>query len=99
MICKIAGLFVNALTANDKHFFLNRDNLTKPIQMQLCQKQKTFSHLFSSFLKSGFNFEHFQTNMNLMVYVFQKLQTVNDVVRQLSERSGFGRPFHKEHGK
>ena len=28
-------MFVNALTADDKHYLLNRDNLTQPIQMQL----------------------------------------------------------------
>ena len=43
MIYKILRLFVNTLTADDKHYLLNRDNLTQPIQMQLSQKQKTFS--------------------------------------------------------
>ena len=36
-------VFFNTLTVNDKHSLLNRDNLTQPIQMQLYQKQKTFS--------------------------------------------------------
>ena len=60
MIYKIVRLFVNALTADDKHYLLNRDNLTQPIQMQLSQKQKTFSEFFCAFLKSSLNFEHFQ---------------------------------------
>ena len=60
VICKILGLFVNALTADDKYSLLNRDNLTQPIQMQLSQKQKTFLESFSSDLKSQVNFEHFQ---------------------------------------
>ena len=30
-----------------------------PIQMQLCQKQKTFSELVSAFLKTSLNFKHF----------------------------------------
>ena len=60
MTYKIARLFVNALTANDKRYLLNRDNLTQPIQMQLSQKQKTFSEFFCAFLKSSLNFEHFQ---------------------------------------
>ena len=42
-------LFVNTLTVSDKHFPLNRDNLTQPIQMQLSQKQRTFLDLFSHF--------------------------------------------------
>ena len=43
---KILRLFANTLTADDKHYLLNRDNLTQPIQMQLSQKQKTFSQFF-----------------------------------------------------
>ena len=52
-------MFVNALTADDKLYLLNRDNLTQPIQIQLSQKQKPFSPLFFAFLKSILNFEHF----------------------------------------
>ena len=37
------------LAADDKHYLLNRDNLAQPIQMQLFQKQKTFSQLFLAF--------------------------------------------------
>ena len=44
VICKVLRLFVNTLTADDKYSLLNRDNLTQPIQMQLSQEQKTFSH-------------------------------------------------------
>ena len=58
MIHKILGVFVNTLTVNDKHYLLNRDNLTQPIQMQLSQKQKTFSEFFFAFLKSTLNFRH-----------------------------------------
>ena len=60
MIFKILGLFVNTLTADDKYSLLNRENLTQSIQTLLSQKQKTFSRIFSSFLKSTLNFEHFQ---------------------------------------
>ena len=42
---------VNAFTVDDKFYLLNRDNLTQPIQMQLYQKQKTFSEFFSSISK------------------------------------------------
>ena len=59
MIHKILSLFVNTLTVDDKQFLLNRDNLTEPIQMQLSQKQKTFSEFFFAFLKSILNFKHF----------------------------------------
>ena len=60
MIFKILRLFVNTLTADDKYSLLNRDNLTQSNQTLLSQKKKTFSEIFSSFLKSTLNFEHFQ---------------------------------------
>ena len=39
-------LFVNTLTVNGKHYLLNRENLRQQIQMQLSEKQKTFSEFF-----------------------------------------------------
>ena len=58
VINKIQRLFVNTLTDNDKHYLLNRDILAQRIQMQLSQKQKTFSEFFFAFLKSILNFKH-----------------------------------------
>ena len=57
--CKISRLFHNTLSADSKCSLLNRDNLTKPIQLQLYRKQKTFSDFFAAFLKSSSNFEDF----------------------------------------
>ena len=48
-IHKFLRLFVNTLTVNDKDYLLERDNLAQPIQMQIFQKQKTFSQLFLTF--------------------------------------------------
>ena len=59
MIHKILGVFVNTLTVNDKHYMLNRDNLTEPIQIQLSQNLKIFSELFFTFLKSIVHSKHF----------------------------------------
>ena len=58
VIHKIQRLFVNTLTVDDKHYLLNRDILAQRIQMQLSQKQKTFSEFFFAFLKSILNFKH-----------------------------------------
>ena len=58
MIQKILRLFVNTLTADEKHYLLNRENLTQPIQIQLTQKQKTFSDFFFAVSKSILNFKH-----------------------------------------
>ena len=59
VIYKIVRLFVNALTADDKHHLLNRDILTQPIQMQLFEKRKLFSEFFFAFLESILHFTFF----------------------------------------
>ena len=58
VISKILRLFFNALTSNKKYSLINIDNSTQPTQIQLSQKQKTFSELFSVVLRSKLNFEH-----------------------------------------
>ena len=60
MIHKILKLFVNTLAVNDKHYEHKRDNLSQPIELQLCQKQKNFSEFFFTFLKSILNYKHLQ---------------------------------------
>ena len=52
-------MFANILTANDKYFLLNSDNLRKPIQMQLSQKKKIFFQFFFAFLKIQIQFYKF----------------------------------------
>ena len=98
-ICKILELFLNTLTADDKYSLLNRENLTQPIQTQLCNEQRTFPHFFCKFSKSRLNFEHFQKKMTLIAHAFWKLQTVKYMVRKMSKKFCFRRPFNKQHGK
>ena len=43
VICKILGVFVNILNADDKSSLLKNDNFAQPIEMQLSNKQKGFS--------------------------------------------------------
>ena len=92
------GLFFNTLTADEKYSLLYRDNLTQPIQMQLSKKLKSFSELFSAVLNSRLNFELFKKKITLIVCVFPKLKTANDVVRQMSKESRFRRSFDKKFG-
>ena len=68
-------MLVNILAADEKYPVLNRDNLTTSIQMQLSQNQKNFSDVFTTFLKSSLNFQHFETKMTLIDFVFPKLRT------------------------
>ena len=69
------------------------------IHMHLCKKQKIFSQFFSAFSESALNFEHFQKKMTLIAYVFRKLTTTKNVLRQMSKSSHFREPVDRRHGK
>ena len=60
VVSKILRLFVHTLTPGDKHSVDNREILKQPIQIQLSQALKVFSQFLPAFLKSPFNFEHFE---------------------------------------
>ena len=68
-------------------------------QIHLSQKQKIFSKFFSAFFKSALNSEHFQEKMTLIAYVFPKLPTTKNVLRQMSKSSRFREPLDMRHGK
>ena len=57
---EILGMFVNALTADGKYPVEGCENFQFPIEMQLSEKQKTFSDFCVWFLDSTSNFEHFE---------------------------------------
>ena len=69
------------------------------IQIHLCQKEKIFSEFFSIFLESALNSEHFQKKMTLIAYVFPKLPTTKNLLRQMSKSSRFREPLDMRHGK
>ena len=54
---------------------LINDNLMIPIQIQLSQKQNTFSEFLAAFLKYSLTFEDFESSMTLIAFVFRKLPT------------------------
>ena len=58
MIHKFLRVFVTTLTVDEKRYLLTREYLTQTIQIQLSQKQKTFSEFFFAFLKSILDFKH-----------------------------------------
>ena len=48
------------MTADDRHYLLNRDNLTQRIQMQVSQKEKKLSEFFFfAFSNSKLSFKYF----------------------------------------
>ena len=59
-MCKILGLFVNTLTADDKYSLLNRGILLQHLQMAILKTKNFLSIFFCTFCKSRLNFEHFQ---------------------------------------
>ena len=64
---EILRLFVNALTADDKYYGSNIQNLPQIFQTPLSQKQKTFSGFFIAFMECEWNLEHFQKkNMSIL---------------------------------
>ena len=89
---KILRLFANRLIVNDKHFLLNRENLTKPIQIQLFQKQKTFSEFLFAFSKSILNLNH---SLTLIADVFPEVPTP----KNMCKKPCFRGPLDRQHGK
>ena len=60
LTCKILRLLVNTFAADEKCPLLNRDKLRIHIQIQLSEKEKTFSEFSAAFLKSRLNFKIFE---------------------------------------
>ena len=69
------------------------------IQMHLSQKQKIFSRSFSAFFESALNFEHFQKKRMFIDYVFPKLPSPKNVLRQMSKSSRFRERVDRRHSK
>ena len=69
------------------------------IQMHLSQKQKIVAQFLAAFFESALNFEHFQKKMTLIAYVFPKLLTTKNVLRQMPKSSCFREPVDRRHGK
>ena len=56
LTCQILGLLVNTLADDEMYPVTNRDNLKIQIQMQLPEKEKSFSQFFAACLKSRLDF-------------------------------------------
>ena len=69
------------------------------IQMHFTQKEKIFFEFFCAFFESALNFEHFQQKMTVIAYVFPKLPTTKNVLRQMSKSSRFREPVERRHSK
>ena len=67
--------------------------------MHFSQKEKIFSQFFSAFFESALNSEHFQKKMTFIAYVFRKLPTTKNLLRQMSKSSRFREPVDRRHSK
>ena len=65
------------------------------------KKKKFFLKFFFffGFLKCTSILEHFLKKMNLIAFVFPKLRTPKDVVREMSKKSCFIGPIDRQHGQ
>ena len=68
------------MTVDDKNHLVKRENLAKPIQMQLSQKQKNFFEFFLGFLKSVLNFEHLPKKMTQIADAFPDIPPPKNMV-------------------
>ena len=64
----------------DKYPVLNKDKLTRPIQMQLSQKQKPFSGFFEAFSKSELSFEPFEKKDDLHKFFISEIKDSENMV-------------------
>ena len=94
LTCKILGLLVNTMAADKTYIALDRVNLTIPIQMELSQKQKTFSEFFTAFLKSILNFKHFEKKRDNHSFCISGITAYEKVLRKISKRSRLKVTFH-----
>ena len=69
------------------------------IQMHFSQKQKIFSRSFSAFFESALNSEYFQKKMTLIAYVFPKIPSTKNVLRQMSKSFSFRERLDRRHSK
>ena len=63
------------------------------------KKKEIFSQFFSAFFESALNSEHFPKKVTLIPYVFPKLPTMKNVLRQMSKSSRFREPVNRRYGK
>ena len=87
------------MTANDKYPVLDSEILTSPIKMELSLKSKTFNDSLVRFLQSTSNFNHFEKNFIVIATFFWKLLAMKDLIKPVSKKYRFRRPFESQHVK
>ena len=65
----------------------------------IVKKVNAFSKRFAEFWESSSSFKHFHKKMTLIAYVSPKLQSGNNMVRQIFKQSCFRAHFDSQHVK
>ena len=73
VVSKILTPFGNTLTHNDKYSLGNREILKKPIEIEVSEELKVFSHFLLEFISLHLIFKILKKNISLIHYVFPKL--------------------------
>ena len=87
------------MPADDKHYLLNKDNLGELIQMQLTQKQKTFSQFWFAFLKSILNSKHLPKKGDTHSWCISQNTGSKKLAYIMSKKPCFRGPIDREDGK
>ena len=74
LTCQILGLLLKTLAPEEKYLVLHRNKLTIAIQMQLSQKQATFSQFFVNFWNLSEILNVLKKKMTFIGFVFPKLR-------------------------
>ena len=93
---EILGVFVNTLTADGKYPVQDCENLQLAIQMQLSQKQKTFSPFLFHFWNPDQILNIFEKKMIVIANVFPKPETGKIFVRPVSKKRRFRTRFESQ---
>ena len=75
------GLVVNTVGADEKNPVLNREKLMIKIQMQLSQKEKTFSEFFARFLEPTINFKDLKKKHDSHRFCISEITDYENAVR------------------
>ena len=70
--------------------------LAVPYSSAILFKTKSFSQFFVQLMESSWNLKHFRKKMIVIANVFPKLQTVKDLVKQLSRKHSFRTSFKNQ---
>ena len=99
VLAEILGESFNTLTGDGKYFVQHCVNLPVPIQMLLSKNQKLFLNFLSHFLNLQQIVEILKQTMIVIANVFQKLQTVKNLLRALCKKCRLRTCFDSEHVK